>query len=89
MTETGVVHVAGPFTEGRQLCTRCGTVLVTTDPAEVGGVADWPPPWSPGPVRVTSGRAGPIEWSALSEDDPSWARALCPEIAGPGPGGTA
>jgi hypothetical protein len=81
-----VLHVAGPFTGGRQLCTRCGIVLVTVDPDEIGGMADWPPPWAPGPVRVTVGASGPFEWEALSEDDPAGPAFLCPEITAAGPG---
>lgn len=91
MTETEIVHVAGPFTDGRQLCTRCGVVLVTTDPNEIVGVANWPPPWAPGPVRVSVGPVGPTQWWSMDDIDwaARWAHALCPEIAGPGPGGEA
>jgi hypothetical protein len=75
------VHVAGGFDHGRQACLRCGVLLITTRLDEIGGVAQWPPPWPVGShVVIELDEFYSVQYAG-AVDDPGPA-VRCPQEAG-------
>jgi hypothetical protein len=65
------VHVAGRFENGRQVCTVCGSVLVTIWDEERVGIALWPPPFPEGRVDIYVDHGEASSWSSRKSGDPA------------------
>lgn len=79
-----VVHVAGPYENGRQLCLWCGVILVSAVPDDIYGVANWPPPWPDGAlveIEIDEEEVLPWAWRVIEPSQIAPTDEFCWQMA--------